>query len=142
MSEGRNTIIDIFTKNQIDTREIEELYGDEGIERTKEILTENAPKLKTLQDNRVIQFISTQLKCDFGKALYLFYNQNELSEEIKEGLKCENEMLNEKNKLLKEELDKNNLLNTTLNESLIALKNNQILKYNSKNKRKPLMRYK
>ena len=136
--------LDIFKKSNIKTGELEELWGEEGVKR----LNENKDKYEILKNSELIKDISNITGCDAAKSIYLTYMEFLKNEEIKEGLKYENVILSSeldletnKRKEYETQLQENKLLNEKKIKEFEKLKNDRILSYYNKNKRKPLSRY-
>ena len=97
---------------------------------------------------KISKKISNLTRCDAAISVYLNYIKFLKNEEIKEGLKYENLILSseldlEKNKRKEYEtqLQENKLLDEKNIKEFENLKNDRILSYTNKNKRKPLSRY-
>ena len=140
--------LDIFKKSNIKTGELEELWGEEGVKRLNELLNENKDKYEILKNSELIKDISNITGCDAAKSIYLTYMEFLKNEEIKEGLKYENVILSSeldletnKRKEYETQLQENKLLNEKKIKEFEKLKNDRILSYYNKNKRKPLSRY-
>ena len=122
--------------------------GEDGKKRLEELLNDNKDKYEIIKNNEIIKKISNITGCDAAKSFNLTYMEFFKNEEIKEGLKYENVILSseldlEKNKRKEYEtkLQENKLLDEKNIKEFENLKNDRILSYTNKNKRKPLSRY-
>ena len=140
--------LEVFKKENIKAGELEEIWGESGVERLKELLEDNKEKYETLKNNEIIKKISLITNSDSAKSIYLTYIEYLKLTEIKEGLKHENFILSnnlefEKGKRIEYEnkLKDNDLISEKNISDFEKLKEDRILSYSYKNKRKPLSRY-
>lgn len=141
-------VLDVFTKENVHPGELEEIWGEDGVNRLKEILEENQEKYKTLKNNEIIKQVSKLTNSDSAKSIFLTYIEYLKMNEVKEGLKYENNILStelnmEKEKRIEYEgkLKTNNLITEKNINDFERLKKDRQLSYSNKNKRKPLSRY-
>lgn len=142
-------VLDVFKKDNIKPGELEEIWGEEGVQRLKELLEENVDKYEILKNNEILKKISKLTNSDSAKSIFLTYMEYVKLEEVKEGLKYENAILTtdlklEKDKRIEYEntLKDNDLITDKSINEFDILKQNKVLVYSKLSKRKPLSRLK
>lgn len=135
-SENSRNILDTLKTTNINTKKIEELYGQTGLDMVNDIIKNNAHIYSELEKNEGLKKVSVLVGSDVAKSLYINGIQNVISDEIIENLIVENDALFEENNYLKE----NMVIDSKAITAIEKIHNKQLVGYKNKHNKAPLKR--